>query len=213
MNVLAIGSHPDDIEIGCLGALLQLKKQGHRIFGVLLTNGGNCKYKDENIRMNEQEKCNKRINYENFYKLDYVDGSLKITQKIIDEIVHIIKKEQIDLVFVNYFDDTHQDHQISSRLGEIAAKKCKGLIYYETLSNKNFQPNLYFDVSEFFEEKISIIKLYESQLTKYNVRNLDVIEYLRCKNRVYGMASDCCYSEGFIIDCLKNVQFDLGGVL
>jgi len=65
VNVLAIGAHPDDIEIGCGGTLLKLKQQGHKVYMLVMTRGesGGCPEK----RLQEQEAAAEYIGAEEIF--------------------------------------------------------------------------------------------------------------------------------------------------
>ena len=65
MNILAIGAHPDDIEIGCAGTLIKYVDRGHNVFLLIMTGGGEGGA--EPTRTLEQEDSNKIMGVEHIF--------------------------------------------------------------------------------------------------------------------------------------------------
>ncbi len=196
-NILAIGAHPDDIELGCAGSLLKFKEIGCNVIYAIMTNGENWNMKKEDIRIIEQQNACNELGVDKIYWMKLKDGSLKVDTKIIDEIEKIILENDIDIVFSNYKNDTHQDHMELFKIVESATRFCPNVFYYEGLSSKGFEPNIFFDISIYIERKKNIINKFESQVTKYNNRNFNLIELIECKNRINGIKLSQKYAEGF----------------
>lgn len=108
MNILAIGAHPDDIEFGCGGTLLKYSERGHKVYLLVLSKGS--KGGDPEIRQKEQEASARILKVEKLYFSDYVDTEIVQNRDLIIKIENYLGEIEPDFIFVNYFDDTHQDH-------------------------------------------------------------------------------------------------------
>jgi len=109
MNILALGAHPDDIEIGCGGTLLKYTKAGHGVYLMVLTEGaqgGSAK-----VRRDEQLASCRILGAKEVFWGGYPDTEVPVTRRAIQQIEDIVKKVDPAFIFVNYFDDTHQDHR------------------------------------------------------------------------------------------------------
>ncbi|WP_121616721.1 PIG-L deacetylase family protein [Virgibacillus halodenitrificans] len=199
LNILAIGSHPDDIELGCAGSLLKFKDMGCKIHYIIMTDGGNWSNKNFDIRIEEQEEANLELGVDETYWLGVEDGNIKVTSTLIDRIESIIISKDIDLVFTNYDRDTHQDHVELSKIVNAATRFCPNVFYYESLTSKGFEPNMFIDISDYHAKKIKVINKFSSQIIKYKRRQLDLVELMKNKDRINGMRGGTTYSEGFIV--------------
>jgi LmbE family N-acetylglucosaminyl deacetylase len=165
MNILAIGPHPDDVELGCFATLAKLKAQGHSIHILLLSNGEGGG--DPKKRLQEAKKSaallDAKIYFGNLPDTRISDGIETIT--VIEK--HI-KKINPDMIFVNSEKDTHQDHRNAARALISATRFGPDEIYmYESPStSKSFIPVIYYDVTEHFDKKMQAVKIHLSQGNK-----------------------------------------------
>ena len=90
MNILAIGAHPDDIELGCGGTLLKASNLGHSVFMYTLTKGGSAGQVIR--RANELVNSAKSIGATILWIDDYEDTKVYLTQELINSIEFFIKK-------------------------------------------------------------------------------------------------------------------------
>ena len=202
-NILIVGAHPDDIELGCIGSLMKLKKEGKKIVYLVMTNGGNWEKKTYKDRVDEIKKALIHIDVDEVIVGAIQDGYLKHDPDTIDFLSNIIKKYSIDTVLCQYYKDTHQDH-VNLGLNTLSiATSCKNLIFYESLTSTEFVPN-YIDISKYEIDKKNVSKEYVSQIEKYKNRNQDLLSYIDAKDKINGIKSHVDYAEGFIIN--KMVQ-------
>lgn len=203
-NILIVGAHPDDIELGCIGSLMKLKKEGKKIVYLVMTNGGNWEKKTYKDRVDEIKKALIHIDVDEVIVGAIQDGYLKHDPDTIDFLSNIIKKYSIDTVLCQYYKDTHQDH-VNLGLNTLSiATSCKNLIFYESLTSTEFVPNYYIDISKYEIDKKNVLKEYVSQIEKYKNRNQDLLSYIDAKDKINGIKSHVDYAEGFIIN--KMVQ-------
>lgn len=111
-KILAIGAHPDDVEISAGGWLLHMKDTGSEISVVTLTSGQTTGNPEE--RIEEQKQASKFAGFTH-YQLLYEDGHLKQEPDTIDDITRIIRMIEPDIVISHSVHDHHQDHVELSR--------------------------------------------------------------------------------------------------
>ena len=195
MNILAIGAHPDDIEFGCGGALIKFAEKGHNVFLLVLTSGsvgGN----PEN-RKKEQEDSAKFMKAQEVFWGNFQDTELPVNNDLISSIEHVIDKTKPHTVFLNYFDDTHQDHRITAQASISATRYIKEVLYYEVPTSKNFEPDIFVDVGDVLDKKLELLKLHASQVDKTRVENLTILESAQSCANFRGYQGRVKYAEGF----------------
>ena len=201
MNILAIGPHPDDIEIGCGGTLIKYARRGHNIF-LLLISKGELGGKAE-IRYREQMKAADIIGAKDVFWGGFRDTELLDKG---NEIIHIvegyIKKIQPDFIFVNFFDDTHQDHRTINRSVLSAARYVRNVMFYEVPTTNNFTPNVFVDIGSVLDMKLEALKAHASQIMKTNIQDLSIIDIARSSAHFRGVQGRVALAEGFVSERL-----------
>ena len=112
MNILAIGAHPDDIEFGCGGALLKYSGSGHNVFFLVLTKGDLGG--DPVVRLREQKEAALFLGAKDVFWGNFNDTELLGTRETILKIEEVLNKVSSDVLFLNYYNDVHQDHRAAS---------------------------------------------------------------------------------------------------
>ena len=120
MKILAIGAHPDDIEICCAGTLAKYKKSGHNIFIAIATNGnqGSNVYSREeiaNTRKNEARESAKVLDAE-IRILDYDDEGLIDSVETRRSFINMIRWANPDVILTHYPEDKSTDHGMTGKL-------------------------------------------------------------------------------------------------
>ncbi len=218
MNVLAIGAHPDDVEIACSGTLAKCVKRGDRVV-VCHASTGNLGHviipPDEltKIRAAEAERAGKMAGIEviggMFDDLDIYDNNKAARDKIID----VIKYADPDFIITHNPDDYMPDHTAVSRLVFDASfgatipnyktkyskpAKLVPIYYMDTLAGVNFQPTEYVDISEEIDLKIRMLECHESQLVWMREHDgIDFADMVRTCSRYRGYQCGADYAEGF----------------
>lgn len=201
MNILAIGPHPDDIEIGCAGTLIKYAQKGHDVFFLLMTKGGMGG--DVEVRYKEQIKATDIIGAKDIFWGGFEDTELQNrTNEIIHVIEDYIKKIKPDFIFVNFFDDTHQDHRATNRSVLSAARYVKNVMFYEVPTTSNFIPNVFVDIGSELDIKIEALKAHSSQIMKTNIQGLSIIDIARSSAHFRGVQGRVPLAEGFISERL-----------
>ncbi len=195
MKILAIGAHPDDIEYGCGGFLLKAVSLGHKIYLCVITKGGQGG--DPKVRGEEQKRAAKLLKAERLFWGNLPDTRLSAVSGLIPKIEGVIAKVKPDEVYVNYYEDTHQDHQIVSRATISATRYIKNVLFYEDYTTVNFEPNFFVDIEEHLEKKIELLRCHGSQVNRNYPTRLDIVESVKAIANFRGFQGKVKYAEGF----------------
>jgi LmbE family N-acetylglucosaminyl deacetylase len=164
MNILAIGAHPDDIELGCGGMLLKTVKHGHKVFMYTLTKGEACG--DPEQRKIEQMESSRIIGAKASWIDNFEDTKLSPSIDLINHIEQVIKITRPDIIYTHPEGDTHHDHRAVASATFEAARFIPTILSYEMPVTKDFKPQLYYDISDVIDEKIKLINIFTSQSEK-----------------------------------------------
>jgi LmbE family N-acetylglucosaminyl deacetylase len=165
MRVLAVGAHPDDVEIGCGATLALLKKKRHRIHILVLTRGEASGA--SRIREKECAKAAQIIGANKLFLGNLKDTEVTDGIATIREIERIIDLVQPDMIFSHSQKDAHQDHRNTHLATLSAARKSKKILLYESpTAFREFHPEVFFDVTSTADRKLSAINGFNSQASK-----------------------------------------------
>jgi LmbE family N-acetylglucosaminyl deacetylase len=225
MNVLAIGCHPDDIEIACAGTIAKYVKEGHKVI-VCHVSTGNLGHviipPDELtiIRANEAKAAGALAGVEvicaGFDDLEIYDGNREARDKLVD----VIKYAQPDVIITHDPDDYMPDHTAVSKLVFDASftatlpnyklenpkysdentppAKLVPIYYMDTLAGVNFNPTEYVDVTDVMDLKLEMLECHASQLVWMREHdNIDFADMVRTCSKFRGYQCGVDYAEGF----------------
>jgi len=197
MKILAIGAHPDDIEVGCAGTLLKYAKQGHEIYVLIMTEGH--KGGDSSVRKEEQLRSAEILKPREVIWGRYKDTELSPNMnQIIYDIEEVLKKIKPDFTFVNFGEDTHQDHRALSRATVTASRYIRNVLFYEGPTTNDFSPIVFVDIKETVDDKISMLLAHQSQVMKTNIEGLTIVDIVRSTAVFRGIQGRVQFAEGFI---------------
>jgi LmbE family N-acetylglucosaminyl deacetylase len=197
MKILAIGPHPDDIEIGCAGNLVKYVDGGHELYLMVMTLGD--KGGEGDVRMTEQ-----RASAEIMGAKDLIWGGYKDTQltphmnQMVMDIESVLKKISPDFFFVVYGNDSHQDHRALSKASVSASRYIKNVLFYEVPTSQNFAPLVFVDIQSTVERKIEALMAHESQVMKTNIEWLNIADIARSTAMFRGIQGRVGMAEGFV---------------
>jgi LmbE family N-acetylglucosaminyl deacetylase len=172
-RVLAVGAHPDDVEIGCGGALAK----HHADYDVLhiLTLSRGAAGGDVNIRAVEAHSAaalvGARLEMANLRDTYITEGAETIS--IIEAAIRAL---QATHVYTHSLEDTHQDHRAVHTATLVAARGVPNVYCYQTPSSTvEFKPHRFVDITHHIEKKIDLIGAYKSQVDRMESIQPDVI--------------------------------------
>lgn len=195
MNILAIGAHPDDIEFGCAGTLIKYAQAGHKVSLMVLTDGSYGG--DPAVRRKEQEDVAAYIQAKELFWGGYRDTELVDNRELISRIDEVVNTVKPDIVFLNYFEDVHQDHRAASEAGISATRYVMEVLFYEVPTTQRFEPDIFVDIQDVLDKKTKALDLHASQLDKTRVKNLTIVESANACATFRGYQGRVKYAEGF----------------
>ncbi len=197
MKILAVGAHPDDIEIGCAGSLLKYAASGHDVYLFIMTHGemgGKAEKRKE-----EQARSAEIMNVRDLFWGEYNDTQLALfLNNMISDIEAVAKKIKPDFVFVNYGDDTHQDHRALSKATISATRYIKNVLFYETPTTNNFSPTLFIDLKDTMDKKTTVLLAHKSQVERTNIKGLSILDIAKSMAVFRGLQGRVFFAEGFM---------------
>ncbi|MBI4589257.1 MAG: PIG-L family deacetylase [Candidatus Rokubacteria bacterium] len=195
MNILAIGAHPDDIEFGCGGTLAAYAEAGHQVFLFVASRG---EYGgDPEVRQREQGESARIMGAQEVFWGGYEDTEIPLNRELIIVLEKVIKQIHPEMIFVNYFDDTHQDHRNLAQGTLSATRYIPNFLFYEVPTTQNFTPNCYVDIHRVLDRKLACLEAHTSQIGKTNIQDLTILESaVSCAN-FRGIQGRVKYAEAF----------------
>jgi LmbE family N-acetylglucosaminyl deacetylase len=164
--ILAVGAHPDDIELGCGGTLYKVSRKGARVIAIYMTKGeksGNVK-----IRMKETIDALRVLGVKEAHFGDFPDTEIPNSFKAVDFLEQFCIKNNPDLILTHTVNDTHQDHRQVGWLSISAFRNVPKILAYETprVRPATFSPTYFVDVSGCIKKKWEALKCHVSQKDK-----------------------------------------------
>lgn len=226
VDILAIGAHPDDIELSCVGTLLKHIDQGKTVGLLDLTQGELGSRGTAEIRLQEAAMSAKMIGAKFRKNLAMPDGYFSYTRENMNAIISVIRYCQPTIVLANSLEDRHPDH---GKAAKLIADACffSGLLKIETkgedgqlqekwrpravyhyLQDRQLLPDFVVDISDYIDRKMECILAFRSQFhlptadeytaeAKTPISGEDFMEFMKAKNRVFGRSVQFDYAEGF----------------
>lgn len=218
MRILAIGAHPDDIEIACAGTLVKCRQRGDSVIVCHLSQGnlGHMVIPPEKlipIREAEAKSAGKIAG------IEVISGGMKDLEiydnnkTSRDIVVDIIRYANPDIIITHSPDDYMPDHIAVSRLVFDACftatlpnyitknntvAKLTPIFYMDSLAGVNFQPDLYVDISDVIDIKMNMLNCHESQLKWMREHdNIDFADFVKTCAKYRGFQCGVTYAEGF----------------
>lgn len=230
VDILAIGAHPDDVELSCGGTLAKEIAAGKKIAILDLTRGELGTRGNAEIRLKEATKAAEILGVSARYNLDFADGFFKNNREHQEKIITYIRDLQPDMVLCNATEDRHPDH---GRAAALVSESCflSGLQKVETsfegkkqqpwrpkqlyhyIQWNNATPNFVVDISNQIEVKRAAIQAYDSQFYKPNSNEPDTpistqnfLDSITYRAADLGRLIGVDYAEGFTASRLVGVN-------
>jgi len=192
--ILAIGAHPDDIEIAAGAALAKMRDAGYNITGLILTRGE--KGGDGKTRPIEARDGANFLGLDSVEVKDFTDTNLSADiLNVAKAIEEVIAKTQPDIIFTHSIHDFHQDHQTVYEATMRAARNTRTTIlcYESPSATQDFHPTYFIDVAKYVEVKVQAIRGHWDQRKKPYMK----ADLVRGKMAFRGGQAKVDYAEGF----------------
>lgn len=238
VDILAIGVHPDDIELACSGTLLKHIQQGKTVGLLDLTTGELGTRGSGPLRLIEAANSAKMMGAAFRKNLHMADGFFQYSEENIKKIIPVIRECQPEIILANSLSDRHPDH---GRAAKLVADACfySGLIKIETFDSKGnkqdrWRPKALYhyiqdralkadfvvDIKDFMDKKFELILAFRSQFfisdeedkeLSTPISGKDFQEYLHAVARTHGRPAGMEFAEAFNVDRTIGVKdlFDL----
>lgn len=197
-NVLFIGAHPDDVELGCGGAIMKHLKNGDEVYIMVVTDGEvgkQAKGKREN-RLNETIHSLEfaGVKPHHIFFLHLPDTELwQSRQELLDGIWKVCEEHNIQYVYTHTGQSYHQDHVTIFEETIRATKSALGVFAYETNggTRSTFSPNVFVDIEDVLSKKLQMLKFFTSQSGKdyFDPSQIEALSRVRAaQSKVYTFA-------------------------
>jgi len=203
LDILAIGAHPDDVELGCAATIAKEISLGKKVGILDLTRGELGTRGSAQIRDNEAADAAKILGVSVRENLAFADGFFINDKEHQMTVVKMIRKYQPDIVLCNAIEDRHIDHgkgsslvsdacflsglrKIETSIDNVAQKAWRPKQVYHYIQWKNLTPDFVVDVSNFIDKKMEAVKAYRSQL--YDPNSKEPISPISSKNFLESIA-------------------------
>lgn len=219
LDILAIGAHPDDIEIGMGATAAKFAHSGKKVGFCILTQAELSSNGTVETRLQESEQAAAVLGAADLQIWDWPDRKLlDYRRQIIDRLTETIRRSRPQIVFSPYAIDRHPDHGTCTELVKEAFFSA-GIKNYQTGASDPapaFRPDMHIfyqinsfavpdfliDVSASIEQKFAALNCYQTQFhlddggTKTPLNN-GYLEQLRSREKMYGQEAGIDYAEGF----------------
>jgi bacillithiol biosynthesis deacetylase BshB1 len=177
LDVLAIGPHPDDVELACGGTLALCARQGRRVGILHLSRGESGTRGTSEQRLAEAERAAAALGAVELAFLDFGDGALRCGQPEEEALIEVLRTWRPELVLGPPRTDRHPDHARGHRLvvaaafySGLAARGSRALpvhrpaAVFSYMQHHSFEPSFVVDVTAAWDAKLAALAAYRSQL-------------------------------------------------
>jgi len=199
-RILAVGAHPDDIEMGCGGLIAKALHNKTEVHTAILSKcEDELDKEDGDLRSKEYEESIKTLGITNYYIFDFPNRQFPSYElKMLDTLADLQEKIKPDMILIPYLKDPHQDHQALAYAAIRTFRKKETILQYEILrhGSHSFTPTLFVDITDFLDIKLKALKCYKSQFDRRPYFDLESFKGLA---RTRGAQSAYPYAEGFVV--------------
>ncbi len=174
MRVLAIGAHPDDVELGCGATLLRHVERGDEVTILVMTSGGRGTLEGMD-RRTEQEESTRRIGAQLLWG-GFEDGFVPDGAPSVEVIDQAVDVSGAEVMYTHAPNDTHQDHRATATASLASGRRLHTILHYETPTTQRFEPTVYVDVTDVFDGKLASLRAHLSQVLRGGPVDLESIE-------------------------------------
>ena len=230
LDILAIGVHPDDVELSAAGTILKHIALGKKVGILDLTRGELGTRGSAELRTREANAAAKILGLSVREQLNMADGFFENNEAHQKQIIEIIRKYQPEIILCNAITDRHPDH---GRAAKLTTDACfySGLVKVDTnqaawrpkavynyIQDNFIEPDFVIDITSQMDKKMESIMAYSSQFFDPNskepvtpISSKNFMEYIKAKGSLFGRAINVDYAEGFTANRYIGVEnlFDL----
>lgn len=223
VDILAIGVHPDDIELSCSGYLLKEIHAGRKVALLDLTQGELGTRGNVQIRKKEAMESAKKMGALSREILNLGDGFFENNKKSIEPLIVKIRKWRPSIILANAVEDRHPDHgraaelvgraaylsglrKLETRLNGKKQQAWRPQAVYHYIQDYPLKPDLVVDITGFLDQKMELIQTFKSQFYDPTslepdtpISSADFLDFQVARARVYGKYISVKFAEGFMV--------------
>lgn len=174
MNILAIGAHFDDVELGCGGVLAKHAHNGDNVYVYVATVSGFANYNNQTVRSNEMAQAEAQAAMKVLGVKEMICGKFQtLAVEFVDtlnmDILKIVEEKKIDMVYAHWTGDIHHDHQAVARAALHSCRHVPRLLMYRSNwyhSTLEFRGNFYADITPHWLTKEQAIRSHVSEMDR-----------------------------------------------
>lgn len=230
LDLLAIGAHPDDVELSCGGTLIKLVKQGKQVGVLDLTRGELGTRGTQHVREAEAAAATKILGVHVRENLDLPDGNLELTRANMLSVVRVIRKYKPDILLFPHWLERHPDHEhahalcreawfyaglekIETTVFGVKQDPFRPRAYYHYMQVYEFVPSFVVDITDEFEQRMEAVRAFKSQFFNPDSKERetylsspDFLDSLRTRFEYFGDRIGRKYGEPFFSVNLVGVD-------
>ncbi len=221
-DILAIGAHPDDVELSCSGTIAKEISAGKKVVIIDLTKGELGTRGSEKIRELESKKAGEILKISDRKNLGLKDGFFHNSDENKIKLVRLIRFYKPKIVLCNSINDRHPDHgrasklvveswflsglkKISTKFDDVTQQIWKPLNIYHYVQWNLEIPDFIVDISDFMDIKLKSVQCYSSQFydpdskePKTPISTQNFLESIKYRSANFGRIIGAHYGEGFV---------------
>jgi LmbE family N-acetylglucosaminyl deacetylase len=202
MQVLAIGAHFDDIELGCGGTIAKHVKNKDKVCMYVITDSEYEAYdgtmmRTKGVALKEGQDAAAILGVDDLICEKLKTKKLQYSVDLIERINKVIDDLRADIVYTHWVHDVHQDHSAVGRATLNAARHVPRILMYRSnwyATNAHFNNKFFVDISPYIKTKIEAIKAHKTEYRKLGEKWIDFVKH---QNRNSGIEMEVEYAEAF----------------
>ncbi|MDH4069000.1 MAG: bacillithiol biosynthesis deacetylase BshB1 [Ignavibacteria bacterium] len=236
LDLLAIGAHPDDIELTCSGALLKHIARGKSIGIADLTQGELGTRGNRVLRLEEAAAAAKVLGVSMRENLRIPDGNIAVTRENILKVITLIRACRPEILLFPYWKDRHPDHEhahvlvrealfyaglekIETLVEGVPQEPFRPLRHYHFMQWEEFQPSFVIDVTKEWPRRMEAVKAFRSQFhdpesgeSETILSSPDFMDFIETRGKYYGDQIGTGYGEPFFSPKAVQIE-DLSAII
>ena len=231
VDILAIGVHPDDVELSCSGTIIKHIDLGYSVGICDLTEGELGTRGTVETRYEEAYNAAMFLGVSFRTNLQLADGFMFLDRETIISVARIVRQSKPSIVLCNAIYDRHPDHGRSAKivsdacfyagLASLEIKDSEGLslqshrprAVYHYIQDRLVPPSFAVDISAYIDRKMEAIMMYKTQFYNPDIQGLETpisgagfLEFIKSKNRIHAREIGADFAEGFTVERIPGVE-------
>lgn len=203
-NILIVGAHFDDAELGAGGTAAKLVAEGKKVYKVTLTdNVTHFEHRNINVdysssRMQSKNACSVLGMTEIDFDPPQECSKLEYSKEVMQRLENIIYHYDIDTILLHFSEDMNRDHVEASKICLTAARHCANVLEFQSngyILDNAFYPTYFVNISDYVKLKEEALSKYGTEHNRMNRLFATILE----RNHIWGYSNEVEYAEGFRI--------------